>query len=123
MLHLPREHRLHALPSRMLLAGSPRLSLLAILIAATVLAGEVGEPHHVTAVRFWSLGEVTRIAVETDGDFTVRSDRLEDPDRIFFDLSGTKPSLGPQRLTVIPVADRFVRQIRVAEPQHNTTRV
>ena len=45
-----------------------------------------------TAVRFWSLGEVTRIAVETDGDFEVRSDHLENPDRIFFDLTGTKPA-------------------------------
>jgi N-acetylmuramoyl-L-alanine amidase len=97
-------------------------ALLTLAIAG-LLAGQVGEPHHVTAVRFWSLGEVTRIAVETDGDFRVHSDRLEDPDRIFYDLSGTKPSLGPQTLTVIPVLDRFVRQIRVAESQRNTTRV
>jgi len=99
------------------------MAMFLTLIAAGALAGQVGEPHHVTAVRFWSLGEVTRIAVETDGDFRVHSDRLEDPDRIFFDLSGTKPSLGHQTMTVIPVADRFVRQIRVAEPQRNTTRV
>ena len=26
-------------------------------------------------------------------------------------------------MTVIPVSDHFVRQIRVAEPQHNVTRV
>ena len=97
--------------------------MLLILLTAGALAGQVGEPRHVTAVRFWSLGEVTRIAVETDGDFRVRSDRLEDPDRIFFDLSGTRPSLGSKNMTVIPVSDRFVRQIRVAEPQRNTTRV
>jgi len=99
------------------------VALVAILSLAVALAGEVGEPHHVTAVRFWSLGEVTRIAIETDGDFHVHSDRLENPDRIFFDLTGTIPNLGSKAMTVIPVSDRFVRQIRVAEPQHGVTRV
>jgi len=150
MLHLPREHAANVCrralfaPGRQVAAVCLRntrktergakgfltdrvvravpFALLTLAIAG-LLAGQVGEPHHVTAVRFWSLGEVTRIAVETDGDFRVHSDRLEDPDRIFYDLSGTKPSLGPQTLTVIPVLDRFVRQIRVAESQRNTTRV
>ena len=39
---------------------------------------------------------VTRIAIETDGDFHVRSDRLDNPDRLFFDLTGTRPVLEPQ---------------------------
>jgi len=86
-------------------------------------AADPAEPHHVTAVRFWSLGGVTRIAIETDGDFQVKSDRLDSPDRLFFDLSGTKPILSHKSMTVIPVADHFVKQIRVAEPQHNVTRV
>ena len=98
-------------------------AVLLVFISSGALAGQTGETHHVNAVRFWSLGEVTRIAIETDGDFRVHSDRLEDPDRIFFDLSGTRPNLGSKTMTVIPVSDRFVRQIRVAEPQRNTTRV
>jgi N-acetylmuramoyl-L-alanine amidase len=86
-------------------------------------AADLAEPHHVTAVRFWSLSGVTRIAIETDGDFQVKSDRLDNPDRLFFDLSGTKPTLGRKGMTTIPVADHFVRQIRVAEPQQGVTRV
>ena len=97
--------------------------LFAFLIAGALAAAEPKEPHHVKAVRFWSLGEVTRIAVETDGNFQVRSDRLENPDRLFFDLVGTLPSLGDQRMTVIPVSDRLIKQIRVAETQRNVTRV
>lgn len=93
------------------------------LAAGESFAAGSGEPHHVTAVRFWSLGNVTRIAVETDGDFEVKSDRLDNPDRLFFDLEGTRPALGSKSLTVIPVSDHLVRQIRVAEPQHNVTRV
>jgi len=86
-------------------------------------AADLGEPHHVTAVRFWSLGAVTRIAIETDGDFEVKSDRLDNPDRLFFDLTGTRPTLGRKGMTVIPVSDHFVKQIRVAEPQQGITRV
>jgi len=98
-------------------------ALLALLGVASAPGVEPDEPHHVTAVRFWSLGNVTRIAVETDGDFHVKSDRLDNPDRLFFDLAGTKPTLSNKSMTVIPVSDHFVKQIRVAEPQRNTTRV
>jgi len=98
-------------------------ALLALLVASGAPAGESEEPHHVTAVRFWSLANVTRIAVETDGDFHVKSDRLDNPDRLFFDLTGTKPTLSNKSMTVIPVSDKFVKQIRVAEPQRNVTRV
>ena len=93
------------------------------MIAAPLAGADRGETHNVTAVRFWSLGDVTRIAVESDGDFTVRSDRLENPDRLFFDLVGTKPKLGSKNMTTIPVSDALVRQIRVAETQHGVTRV
>jgi N-acetylmuramoyl-L-alanine amidase len=96
--------------------------LLFMMLGAS-LAANSEEPHHVTAVRFWSLGGVTRIAIETDGDFQVRSDRLDNPDRLFYDLVGTRPMLGRKGMTVIPVSDHFVKQIRVAEPDHDITRV
>jgi N-acetylmuramoyl-L-alanine amidase len=97
-------------------------ALLLVALGAS-LAADLGEPHHVTAVRFWSLGAVTRIAIETDGDFQVKSDRLDNPDRLFFDLMGTRPTLGHKGMTQISVSDHLVRQIRVAEPQPNVTRV
>jgi N-acetylmuramoyl-L-alanine amidase len=94
-----------------------------LLALGASFGGSVEAQHHVTAVRFWSLSGVTRIAIETDGDFEVKSDRLDNPDRLFFDLVGTRPTLGNRSMTVIPVSDHFIRQIRVAEPQHNVTRV
>jgi len=78
---------------------------------------------HVTAVRFWSLGEVTRVAIEVDGEFRYQSDRLANPERIFFDVAGAKPKLSGQRIHAIPVGDRLVKQIRVAETRPGTTRV
>ena len=100
-----------------------RAGALLFLALGASQAEDLAEPHHVTAVRFWSLGGVTRIAIETDGDFHLKSDRLDNPDRLFFDLTGTKPTLSHKSMTVIPVSDHFVRQIRVAEPQPNVTRV
>jgi N-acetylmuramoyl-L-alanine amidase len=128
MLHLPRKQqgkprsRTCWRAGALLLLG---LSLLALsLLAVTgAIAADVDEPHHVTAVRFWSLGGVTRVAIETDGDFQVKTDHLDNPDRIFYDLIGTKPVLTHKALTVIPVSDHFLKQIRVAEPQRNVTRV
>jgi N-acetylmuramoyl-L-alanine amidase len=118
MLHLPRKQRGRVCP-----ATWRRGAALLLLAVSGVVAADVADAHHVTAVRFWSLGAVTRIAIQTDGDFQVKTDHLENPDRIFYDLSGTKPALTHKALTVIPVSDRFVKQIRVAEPQHNITRV
>jgi N-acetylmuramoyl-L-alanine amidase len=115
MYHLPPKHAAKHV--------GRRIVALALLIASGLLAAEPKETHHVKAVRFWTLGDVTRIAIETDGAFQVRSDRLENPERLFFDLVGTQPSLGEKNLTVIPVSDHLVRQIRVAETQRNVTRI
>jgi N-acetylmuramoyl-L-alanine amidase len=117
MLHLPRKQ-----PVELCLRAA-WLSAWLLLVMTSAVASDDAEPHHVTAVRFWSLDGVTRVAIETDGDFQVKTDHLENPDRIFFDLTGTKPVLTHKSLTVIPVSDRFVKQIRVAAPQPNVTRV
>src|ERR1700733_5949307 len=126
MLHLPRnkhgQNRTRCTAARWWRTAA----LLSVALGTTLTqasAADLAEPHHVTAVRFWSLGGVTRIAIETDGDFQLKSDRLDNPDRLFFDLTGTKPTLSHKAMTVIPVADHLVRQIRVAEPQPNITRV
>ncbi|MBI4905911.1 MAG: N-acetylmuramoyl-L-alanine amidase [Acidobacteria bacterium] len=82
-----------------------------------------GESLQVTAVRFWSLGEVTRIAVETDAAFTFRTDRLHKPERIFFDLKDAHPKFVSKGIYTIPVDDPRVKQIRVAETSPGVTRV
>jgi N-acetylmuramoyl-L-alanine amidase len=127
MLHLPRNKhgRTESASNRTRFSVARwwRPAALLLMTLGMCLAAGTADLHHVTAVRFWSLGSVTRIAIETDGDFQVKSDRLDNPDRLFFDLTGTTPTLSHKSMTVIPVSDHFVRQIRVAEPQHNVTRV
>lgn len=123
MLHLPRNTHGRRIPVLRLGAAVWMLAALSAFGAFSALAAKGPSQHHVTAVRFWSLSGVTRIAIETDGDFELKSDRLDNPDRLFFDLIGTRPTLSEKSMTTIRVGDRFVRQIRVAEPQHNVTRV
>lgn len=77
----------------------------------------------VTAVRFWSMPETTRVVIETTDEFQFRSDHVPNPDRLFFDLMGMQVRMGPKGTHNISVADKLLKQIRVAEPQPNVTRV
>jgi len=79
--------------------------------------------RRVSAIRFWSLGDITRIAIEVSGEVQYRSERAGNPDRLFFDLEGVKPRAGFRGIEVIPVGDKLVNQIRVAETRPGTTRV
>lgn len=80
-------------------------------------------PVAVTAIRHWSLQDVTRIAIEASGDFKYEWDRLANPDRVFFDILEASQRVSKQRVHVIPVGDGRVRQIRVAQNKPRVVRV
>ncbi len=100
-------------------------ALCGVVFSAAVCfaAGANSAPGKVTAVRFWSLGEVTRVAIEVSSDFHYKSDRLDNPDRLFFDIQGAKPAMINKGMHVIPVSDALIKQIRIAETQPGVTRV
>ncbi len=77
----------------------------------------------VTAVRFWSMTDSTRVAIETNGEFRFRSDRLQNPDRVFYDLLGAKPRMVEKGVRITQVGDKLLKRIRVAETQPGTTRI
>ncbi|MCX6624078.1 MAG: AMIN domain-containing protein, partial [Acidobacteria bacterium] len=95
------------------------------LIAAALLTAAIALPRpasreaslSVTAVRFWTLHDVTRIAIETSGEFRYISDRVPNPDRIYFDIIGARLRVGSRGLRTISVGDARVRQIRFAQTQ------
>ena len=92
-------------------------------VCATAAAPDSGK---VTAVRFWSLGDVTRIAIEVSSDFTFKYNHLSDPERMFFDIHGARPNLtsgARNGAHAIPVGDALLGQIRVAETQPEVTRI
>ncbi len=95
------------------------------LMAAVVGAAEPrhASPLEVTAVRCWTLADTTRIAIEITGEVRVRSDRVENPDRIFFDFAGARPLIDGKRSYFSEVGDKLLKRIRVAETVPGVTRV
>jgi N-acetylmuramoyl-L-alanine amidase len=101
-----------------------RTVLAGILLLAPVCFSAPPAPKTaVTAVRFWTLNDATRVVIETSGEFEFTSDRVAGPDRIFFDVKGTRLRLGSKALNRIPVGDSLLRQVRVAETQPGITRI
>lgn len=99
-----------------------RLALIPGLVAAlmpVVYSADVS----VTNVRFWTLDGMTRVAVELDGEFRYRSDKLQNPDRLFFDILGARKSVGGVGVHAIPVDDPQLKRIRIAQSMPDMTRV
>ena len=82
-----------------------------------------GGSLQVTAVRAWSFPDITRVAVEVNGDFTFRSDRAHNPERIFFDLTGPVPRVAGRRFVKKEVGDKLLKRVRIAETQPGVTRI
>jgi len=76
-------------------------------------------------VQFTSEPTVTRVVIALSGEAIYRTERIENPDRVFFDLPRFVPRLaaGKQRSAQLMVNDRHIRQIRVAENQPGLTRL
>ncbi len=90
-----------------------------LLLSVPVL----GQTARITAVRFWSVGDVTRVAIETSTEVRYRYERIESPDRLFFDFESVLPQPGKRGMETINVGDRLLKQIRVARTQPEVTRV
>jgi N-acetylmuramoyl-L-alanine amidase len=94
-------------------------------ILAGMLAAQTGHAplRSVTAVRHWSLPDVTRIAIEVSGEFEYRTDRLHNPERVYYDILGARPNIESRRLYDEQVDDRYVKGIRVRENTAGITRI
>ena len=102
------------------------MKLIAALAVSVSLLGaqtERSSLHSVTAVRHWSLSGVTRVAIEVSGDFQYRSDRLHNPERIYFDILNARPRLDSRRFYSEDLDDKRVTRIRAAETAPGITRV
>jgi N-acetylmuramoyl-L-alanine amidase len=76
----------------------------------------------VTGVRHWSTPDYTRVAIDVEQEIKFGSERLEHPERIFFDLRDTKLAstlIGKS----FDVEDGFLKKIRVAQFQPGRTRI
>src|SRR5271165_6633928 len=91
--------------------------------AVSFAASTKAQPGKVSAVRFWSLDQMTRVAIDVSTGFKFHSERLTNPDRLFFDIQGARPEMIAKGLHTIPVGDGILKQIRIAETQPGVTRV
>src|SRR5277367_3891992 len=80
------------------------------------------ELPRVTGVRHWSTPDYTRVAIDVEQEVKFGSQRISNPDRIFFDLRDTKLASTLVGKT-FDVDDGFLKKIRVAEFQPGKTRI
>ncbi len=76
----------------------------------------------VTGVRHWSTPDYTRVAIDVEQEVKFGSQRISNPDRIFFDLRDTRLASTLVGKT-FDVDDGFLKKIRVAESQPGRTRI
>lgn len=76
----------------------------------------------VTGIRHWSTPDYTRVAIDLEQDIKYESQRIDHPDRIFFDLLDSKLASTLVGKT-FDVDDGFLKKIRVAQFQPGKTRV
>ena len=97
----------------------------ALAVSVSLLVAQTERPalYSVTAVRHWSLSGVTRVAIEVSGDFRFRSDRLHNPERIYFDILDARPRMDSRRFYSEDLDDKLVKRIRAAETAPGVTRV
>jgi N-acetylmuramoyl-L-alanine amidase len=76
----------------------------------------------VTGVRHWSTPDYTRVVIDLQGEVEFTIGKVDNPDRIYFDLKNTKLA-SMLRGKSFDVDDGFLRQIRLGQYQPDETRV
>ncbi|RZU41994.1 N-acetylmuramoyl-L-alanine amidase [Edaphobacter modestus] len=103
--------------------GEPADPQASILHVAATAGQKRGELAQVTGIRHWSTPNYTRVAIDLGDDVTYEAARVPNPDRIYFDLHGTRlaQSLVGKSFTVTD--DGFLKQVRAAQFSNDVTRV
>ena len=95
------------------------------LVAGAVAGGEAqsGKLALVTGIRHWSTANYTRVAIDLGDNVTYEAARVPNPDRIYFDLHGTRlaPELVGKSFAVTD--DGFLKKVRAAQYSDDVTRV
>jgi N-acetylmuramoyl-L-alanine amidase len=77
----------------------------------------------VTGIRHWSTPTYTRVAIDLGDNVTYEAARVPNPDRIYFDLHGTRLAQELVGKSFTVTDDGFLRKIRVAQFSNDMTRV
>ena len=77
----------------------------------------------VTGIRHWSTPDYTRVAIDLGDDVTFEAARVPNPDRIYFDLHGTRLAQELVGKSFAVTDDGFLKKIRAAQFSNDMTRV
>jgi len=77
----------------------------------------------VTGIRHWSTPNYTRVAIDLGDDVTYEAARVPNPDRIYFDLHGTRLAQDLVGKSFAVTDDGFLKKIRAAQFSNDMTRV
>ena len=84
----------------------------------------------ITDIRIESESQITKVIVVVNGLIDIKSDRIENPSRIFVDFIDTipvlagRPASSPRgAVQAIPAGDSLLKQVRIAENQKGITRL
>jgi N-acetylmuramoyl-L-alanine amidase len=89
-------------------------------VAKTVRRGRMAQ---VTGIRHWSTPNYTRVAIDLGDDVTYEAARVPNPDRIYFDLHGTRLAQELVGKSFAVTDDGFLKRIRAAQFSNDMTRV
>ena len=91
-------------------------------VAATTDSTQAHKMARLTGIRHWSTPDYTRVAIDLEQEVKYEAGRVPHPDRIFFDLYGTKLASDLVGKT-FEVDAGFLHKIRVAQYKANMARV
>jgi N-acetylmuramoyl-L-alanine amidase len=77
---------------------------------------------HVTALRYWSTPEYTRIAIDLEDEVKYEAGRVPSPERVFFDLKDSRLAPGLNGKSY-DVDDTLLKKIRIAQFKPNMARI
>src|ERR1017187_9795716 len=100
------------------------IAALTVPVSLLLAQNPAPAPLSVIAVRHFILHDATRVAIAVSGPFEFRTDRLHNPERVYYDILNSVPHIitGP-RMYSESVDEKLLLGIRVAENTKGVTRV
>ncbi|HMF53276.1 MAG TPA: N-acetylmuramoyl-L-alanine amidase [Edaphobacter sp.] len=92
-------------------------------VAMTADTKRRGKLAQMTGIRHWSTPNYTRVAIDLGDDVTYEAARVPNPDRIYFDLHGTRLAQELVGKSFAVTDDGFLKRIRAAQFSDDMTRV
>ncbi len=92
--------------------------LILLLLSTSSIASEKTD---VKGIRYWSSPGYTRVVVDLSGPIEFSTNRLSNPDRVYFDLRNSR--LKKEIKTSLPVGDGLLKAVRAGQFDAQTVRV